>query len=106
MTIAHSLAECQTSYKPYLQTVAYCLKSRCSAEPRHEAEGYWTWLQDERGSIWPRLTDILPQTPPPLAPLDMKELKYTVQVCDTAYEYGLQKSQANSWNERWNERMA
>lgn len=106
MLLARPLADCQASYEPYLQTVAYCLKSRCFAEPWHKVEHYWSWLQGDRNSKWPSLMDAMPQTVPPLAPVGMKTLNYTVQVRDEPYDFDYQTAQSFAWNERWHERMS
>ncbi|KAG9083183.1 hypothetical protein FS749_006236 [Ceratobasidium sp. UAMH 11750] len=104
--ISRMLADCQASYEPYLQSVAYCLKSRCFAEPWREVEHYWSWLQADRDSKWPALLNTIPATEPPLAPVGMKALNQTMRVRDEAYDFDYATAQAFAWNERWHQRMS
>ncbi|KAG8794543.1 hypothetical protein FRC12_023752 [Ceratobasidium sp. 428] len=104
--ISRVLADCQASYQPYLQSVAYCLKTRCFAEPWHEVEHYWAWLQGDRDTTWPALLDVMPTAEPPLAPVGMKMLNATMRVRDEAFDYDYATAQAFAWNERWHERMS
>ncbi|KAG8796391.1 hypothetical protein FRC12_024567 [Ceratobasidium sp. 428] len=101
-----ALIECQSSYPPYLQTVAYCLKTRCFAEPWHEVEHYWSWVQADRKTKYPPLLDIMPTSEPPLAPKGMKFLNETTRVRDEAYDFDYATAQAFAWNERWHERAS
>ncbi|KAG8721150.1 hypothetical protein FRC08_015448 [Ceratobasidium sp. 394] len=104
--ISRVLADCQASYEPYLQSVAYCLKTRCFAEPWHEVEHYWTWLQVDRDSKWPALLEVMPTAEPPLAPVGMKTLNQTTRVRDEVYDFDYATAQAFAWNERWHQRMS
>ncbi|KAG9091153.1 hypothetical protein FS749_016772 [Ceratobasidium sp. UAMH 11750] len=104
--ISRVLADCQASYEPYLQSVAYCLKTRCFAEPWHEVEHYWTWLQVDRDSKWPALLEVMPTAEPPLAPVGMKTLNQTTRVWDEVYDFDYATAQAFAWNERWHQRMS
>ncbi|QRV85624.1 Ferric reductase like transmembrane component [Ceratobasidium sp. AG-Ba] len=107
VTLARELADCQATTPVYLQSVAYCLKDKCFAEPWHKVEHYWLWLQTDRDSRWPALLDSIPSTVPPLAPVGNKYLNSTpLRVQDAAYDYDYATAQAFAWNERWHERMS
>ncbi|KAG8740672.1 hypothetical protein FRC10_004050 [Ceratobasidium sp. 414] len=104
--LARVLADCQASSETYLQSVAYCLKTHCFAEPWHEVEHYWSWLQADRDSRWPALLDVMPATKPPLAPVGMKILNQTTRVRDEVYDFDYVTAQAFAWNECWHQRMS
>ncbi|QRV85614.1 Ferric reductase like transmembrane component [Ceratobasidium sp. AG-Ba] len=106
-TVSRERMDCQASYQPYLQSLAYCLKDKCFAEPWHEVEHYWRWLQVDRDSKWPPLLETIPDTAPPLAPVGMKMLNDTpMRVRDEVYDFDYATAQAFAWNERWHERAS
>ncbi|CAE6443740.1 unnamed protein product [Rhizoctonia solani] len=98
------LAVCQAESQPYLSTVAWCIRSRCTSASDKDIQHYWSWVQGNRKVNWPSYESVLPASEPPLVSEDMEVLNSTIRITDESYWAEYETQMTFSYIERWHVR--